>query len=163
MTHSKQQVPTGAPLRANAERTRVAASCALERRFRRLSHRPGGGRNLPCGVSGCGHVDRPHTVRFPHLESRAARQAGAGQSSDEPATSVGIGQRVDKTVDFAPVKKWHLLHRWSIPYQMLLLWWRLTGSARSEWVRHSEGPVDGFGSKSDEQVAQIQTVAPSAR
>ena len=69
------------------------------------SHRPGSGRHLPRSVSGCGHVDRPHAGRSPHLESGAARQVGASQSSDDPATPVGVGHRADKAVDFAPEKK----------------------------------------------------------
>ena len=104
-TAEQQQEPPGPPLRANAERTGAAAGRALERRFRRLSHKPGRGRHLPRGVPGRDHVDRPHAVRSPHLESRAARQAGAGQSSDDPATPVGVGHRADQAVDLAPAKK----------------------------------------------------------
>ena len=40
-------------------------------------------------------------------------------------------------------KQWHQLRRRSLPYQMLLLWWQLTGRARREYVRYSERPEGG--------------------
>ena len=40
-------------------------------------------------------------------------------------------------------KRWRQLRSRSLPYQMLLLWWQLTGRARSEWVRYSDGPEGG--------------------
>ena len=70
---------------------------------------------------------RPVQVNPPMIQQRPSE-------SDIEPTKQSISRRQ---------KRWHLLRRRSIPYQMLLLWWWLTGCARSEWVRYSESPPPG--------------------
>ena len=70
---------------------------------------------------------RPVQVNPPMIQQRPSE-------SDIEPTKQAISRRH---------KQWHQLRRRSIPYQMLLLWWQLTGRARRERVRYSESPEGG--------------------
>ena len=82
-------------------------------------------------------------VLFDPRISKAARRVRPVQVNPAP-----IQQRRGQDSDIQPSKRsiprrqkqWHQLRRRSLPYQMQLLWWQLTGRARREWVRYSERP-----------------------
>ena len=77
--------------------------------------------------------------------SKAARRVRPVQVNPSPIQQRWLDSDIQPTKESISRrhKQWHQLRRRSIPYQMLLLWWQLTGRARRERVRYSESPEGG--------------------